>query len=176
MLKIRRSWDRLIFNIGIPILERHLYIDTAPGSLRSQGIQSHDVNLVFPDFVVSAPEWWMFYYFLVFSCMCMQARYRPVPPFYPAALKGSGVLSYPERADGRAAGQTSPVNTLTSIIFYGSFSNLARTFVTLRSRDKFDQWGSASLNMRIIDHLMSRPLLTFLNSFFKLKSPNLAHR
>ena len=31
--------------------------------------------------------------------------------FYPAALKGSGVLSYPERAGGRAAGQTSPVNT-----------------------------------------------------------------
>ena len=54
--------------------------------------------------------------------------------FYPAALKGSGVLSYPERAGGRAAGQTSPVNTLTSIIFHGSFSNLARTFIALRSR------------------------------------------
>ena len=54
--------------------------------------------------------------------------------FYPAALKGSGVLSYPEWAGGRAAGQTRPVNTLTSIIFHGSFSNLARTFITLRSR------------------------------------------
>ena len=54
--------------------------------------------------------------------------------FYPAALKGSGVLSYPERAGGRAAGQTSPVNTLTSIIFHGSFSNLARSFITIRSR------------------------------------------
>ena len=53
--------------------------------------------------------------------------------FYPAALKGSGVLSYPERAGGRAAGQTSPVNTLTSIIFHGSFSNFARTFITIRS-------------------------------------------
>ena len=31
MLKIRRSLDRLIFNTGIPILERwHLYIVTAP--------------------------------------------------------------------------------------------------------------------------------------------------
>ena len=31
MLKIRRSQDRLIFNMGIPILvRRHLYIDTAP--------------------------------------------------------------------------------------------------------------------------------------------------
>ena len=51
-------------------------------------------------------------------------------PFYPAALNGSGVLLYPERA----AGQKSPVNTLTSIIFHGSFSSLARTFITLRSQ------------------------------------------
>ena len=33
MLKIRRSWGRLIFNMGIPILViRHLYIETAPRS------------------------------------------------------------------------------------------------------------------------------------------------
>ena len=38
------------------------------------------------------------------------------------------------RTGGRAAGQTSPVNTLTSTIFHGSFSNLARTFIALRSR------------------------------------------
>ena len=31
MLQIRRSWDRLIFNMGIPILvRRHLYTETAP--------------------------------------------------------------------------------------------------------------------------------------------------
>ena len=31
MLKIRRSWDRLIFNMGIPILvRRYLYIETDP--------------------------------------------------------------------------------------------------------------------------------------------------
>ena len=31
VLKIRRSWDRLIFNMGIPILVRgYLYINTAP--------------------------------------------------------------------------------------------------------------------------------------------------
>ena len=30
MLKIRRSCDRLIFNMGIPILVRHLYIETIP--------------------------------------------------------------------------------------------------------------------------------------------------
>ena len=31
MLKIRRSWDRLFFNMGIPILvRRHLYIEMAP--------------------------------------------------------------------------------------------------------------------------------------------------
>ena len=35
MLKIRRSWDRLIFNMGIPILvRRHLYIETVPWSLQ----------------------------------------------------------------------------------------------------------------------------------------------
>ena len=34
MLKIRRSWDRLIFNMGIPMLvRRHLYIETAPRNL-----------------------------------------------------------------------------------------------------------------------------------------------
>ena len=33
MSKIRWSWDRLIFNTGIPILaRRHLYIERAPGS------------------------------------------------------------------------------------------------------------------------------------------------
>ena len=30
MLKIRRSHDRLIFNMGIPILLRYLYIEMAP--------------------------------------------------------------------------------------------------------------------------------------------------
>ena len=31
MLKIRRSWDRLIFNMGVPILvRRYLYIEMAP--------------------------------------------------------------------------------------------------------------------------------------------------
>ena len=34
MLKIRRSWDRLIFSMGIPILvRRHLHIETAPWML-----------------------------------------------------------------------------------------------------------------------------------------------
>ena len=33
MLKIRLSWDRLIFNMGIPILvRRHLYMETDPWS------------------------------------------------------------------------------------------------------------------------------------------------
>ena len=37
--------------------------------------------------------------------------------------------------------------------------------------DEFDYRGSALLNMRIMDHLMSRPLLAFLDSFFKLPLP-----
>ena len=48
------------------------------------------------------------------------------------------------RAGGRAAGQTSPVHTLTSIIFQGSFSNLARTCITLRSR--------TGLIMKVLPH------------------------
>ena len=36
MLRIRQSWDRLIFNMGIPILVRqHLYIETAPWFLET---------------------------------------------------------------------------------------------------------------------------------------------
>ena len=51
--------------------------------------------------------------------------------FTPQPLRAPGYCRTPS---GRAAGQTSPVNTLTSIIFHGSFSNLARTFIALRSR------------------------------------------
>ena len=44
MLKIRRSRDRLIFNMGIPILvRRHLYIETAPRTLSryKDGLSRH---------------------------------------------------------------------------------------------------------------------------------------
>ena len=41
MLKIRRSQDRLIFNMGIPLPVRHLYIEAAPESLHG----CHDVIL-----------------------------------------------------------------------------------------------------------------------------------
>ena len=51
---------------------------------------------------------------------------------------------YCRTPSGRAAGQTSPVNTLTSIIFHGSFSNLTRTFITLRSL--------TSLIMEVLPH------------------------
>ena len=38
MLKIRRSQDRLIFNMGIPILvRRYLYIEMAPSSPKGTG-------------------------------------------------------------------------------------------------------------------------------------------
>ena len=62
--------------------------------------------------------------------------------FTPQPLRAPGYCRYPSgpaarrsggRACGSGAGQTSPVNTLTSIIFHWSFSNLARTFITLRS-------------------------------------------
>ena len=57
------------------------------------------------------------------------------PIFTPQPLMARGYCRRPSgRSVDRAAGQISPVNTLTSIIFHGSFSNLARTFITLRSR------------------------------------------
>ena len=53
MLKIRRSLDRLIFNMGIPILvRRHLYTKTAPWLLPSQ--RTSDVKL---DTHVGSLEW-----------------------------------------------------------------------------------------------------------------------
>ena len=72
---------------------------------------------------------------------------------------GSGALSYPGRVGGWAAGQTSPVNTLTSIIFSWIIFKLIKDIYYPKISDKFDHGGSASLNMRIMDHLMNRPLL-----------------
>ena len=63
------------------------------------------------------------------------------------------------------------VNTLTTEIFHGLFSNLARNFIALRSRTSSIVLGSASLDMSIMDHLISWPLWTFLDSFVKLKLP-----
>ena len=83
--------------------------------------------------------------------------------YTPQPLRPPG---YCRRPSGRATGQTSPVNTLTSIIFHGSFSNLARTFITLRFQTSSIMEVLPHLDMRIMDHLMSQPLLTFLNSFF----------
>ena len=96
------------------------------------------IYLVYPvhgaNLTLIQPMWSAYPYDLVFLIGLALGLYGIRIIFYPAALKGSGVLSYPERAGGWAAGQTSPVNTLTSILFHGSFSNLARTFITLRSR------------------------------------------
>ena len=98
--------------------------------------------------------------------------------FTQQPLRAPGYCRSPSGwAGGRAAGQTSPVNTLMSIIFHWSFSNLiGKDIYCPKISDEFDHGGSASLNMRIMDHLMSWTLLTFLNSFFKLKLPNFAYR
>ena len=45
MWKIRRSWERLIFNMGIPILVRHLYIETAPRFAMSTALKCFDIDL-----------------------------------------------------------------------------------------------------------------------------------
>ena len=93
--------------------------------------------------------------------------------FYPAALKGSGVLSSPERAGGQAdkPHQHPHIHNFSRIIF-----KLGKDIYCPKILDEFDHRGSALLNMCKMDHLMSRTLWTFLNSFFKLKSPNFAYR
>ena len=99
--------------------------------------------------------------------------------FTPQPLRALGYCRRPSgRAGGRAGGRQGRQAPLTlsrpqcsRIIF-----KLGKDIYCPKVSDKFDHGGSASLNMHIIDHLMSRPLLTFLNSFFKLKSPNLVHK
>ena len=61
--------------------------------------------------------------------------------FTPQPLRAQG---YCRRPTGRAGGRASPVNTLTSVIFHGSFSNLARTFNIL--------WSRTSLIMEVLPH------------------------
>ena len=85
-------------------------------------------------------------------------------------LKGSWVLSSPERAEGWAGGRADKhrlhtrVHNFSRIIF-----KLGKNICYPKISDECDHGGSASLNMRIMDHLMSRPLLAFLNSFFQAK-------
>ena len=67
-------------------------------------------------------------------------------------------------------------SALTSVKFSRIIFKLGKDIYCPKISDKLDHGGSASLNMCIMDHLMSQPLLTFLNSFFKLKSPNFVHR
>ena len=64
---------------------------------------------------------------------CTNPWYQKYRYFLPRSPWGLWGIVVP-RAGGQAAGQTSHVNTLTSTIFHGSFSILARTFITLRSR------------------------------------------
>ena len=45
---MRRSWDRLIFNMGIPILVRHLYIEISP--------RTRAVCIMFEMYISEPPE------------------------------------------------------------------------------------------------------------------------
>ena len=58
MLKIGRSWDRLIVNMRIPMLVRHLYIETAPRSpFRYQYRLSRYKDSHYNDKTVSRPSY-----------------------------------------------------------------------------------------------------------------------
>ena len=77
--------------------------------------------------------------------------------FYPSDPQGSGVLSSPGRPGGRACGRAvkhhygSHVHNSIRII-----SKLGKDIHCPKISDDCDYGRSASLNMRIIDHLMSR--------------------
>ena len=59
MLKIRRSWYRLIFNMGIPILVRgHLHIETAPRSWWKKIIQMLYLCMNFTFIISNALNFW----------------------------------------------------------------------------------------------------------------------
>ena len=88
--------------------------------------------------------------------------------FTPQPLRAPGYCRR-EWAGGRK-GRQAHVPNFSRIIF-----KFGKNIYYPKIWDKLDHGGSASLNMRIMDHLISRPLLTFLTSFFKLKSPNLLH-
>ena len=60
MLKIRRSWDHLIFNMGIPILVRHLYTERAPWWMHKEfATPGHTLVLMnpYPVGVTDEPTW-----------------------------------------------------------------------------------------------------------------------
>ena len=94
--------------------------------------------------------------------------------FTPQPLRAPGYCRRPSGWAGGRADQPryhSHVHNFSRIIF-----KLGKDIYCPEISEDFDHGGSASLNMRIMDPLMSRPLLAFLNSFFKLKSPNSAQR
>ena len=91
----------------------------------------------------------------------------------PQPLRAPGYCRRPSGRAGGRQGRQAPLTLSRPQFFTDHFQTWQGH---LLPSNKFDHGSSASLNMRIIDHLMSRPILTFLNSFFKLKSPNFLHR
>ena len=79
MLKIRRSRDRLIFNMGISILvRRHLYIEAAPWIHRSH----------------SMPPWWRHQMETFSALLAICAGNSPVPGDFPHKGQWRGVLLF----------------------------------------------------------------------------------
>ena len=78
-------------------------------------------------------------------------------------LKGSGVLLSSEQAGRRST----PVSALTCVIFHGSFSNLARTLIALRSQTSYIMEVLLRQICASWTILMSWAFLAFLASFSK---------
>ena len=76
------------------------------------------------------PNWNILLYLIMVKIMKNEAT--DIIDFWKCKFQSYKCFFSPR--SGRAAGQTSPVNTFTSILIHGSFSNFARTFITLRSQ------------------------------------------
>ena len=84
--------------------------------------------------------------------------------FTPQPLRAPGYCRRPSGRAGGRQGKHSHVHNFSRIIF-----KLGKDIYYPTISDELDHGGSASLNMRLMDHLMSWPLLTFLNSLYTTK-------
>ena len=99
MLKIRQSWDRLIFNMGIPILvRRHFYIDETPPEYHvlycvTAGPPTHwGVNKMAKvlETTFSYPFPWGFFYFHQIMACCQMAPNHYLNQSWPTCMMEYG--------------------------------------------------------------------------------------
>ena len=89
-------------------------------------------------------------------CQAISSKWKcQIRAFTPQPLRA---LGYCRRPSGWSAGQTSPVKHSHVHNFSRIIFKLGKHIHSPKILDEFDHRGSASLNMRIMDHLMSQLL------------------